>query len=74
MKSTLSIRFLLLLFNLLTGLLVTSSVMAAPHMTVAANIPEPSVTLPWAMAGCWEHELFIVKPTTPLVQQTATPE
>jgi len=74
MKSTLSIRFLLLLFSLLTGLLVTSSVMAAPHITAAANIPEPSVTLPWAMAGCWEHELFKAKSTMPLAQQAVALE
>lgn len=69
MKPTLSIRLLLSIFGLLTGLFVTSSVMAAPP--IAANIPEPSVTLPWAMAGCWEHELFTIKPPVPVVEQAA---
>lgn len=48
-----------------------SSVAIVPP--VVAITLAPSVTLPWAMSGCWEHELFIPKATAPVTQQTALP-
>ncbi|MFZ4660183.1 MAG: hypothetical protein ACOYNY_24445 [Caldilineaceae bacterium] len=72
MKPAMPTQLLMFMVSLLTGLFITGSVMAPLPIDSVVNNPEPSVTLPWAMAGCWEHELFMVKPKAPLDQRVAT--
>ena len=59
MRHSLPARLLLLGSMLVAVLFVRASVTAAAPV-VAAPL-SPGATQPWAMAGCWEHELFIPK-------------
>jgi hypothetical protein len=65
MRLSLAARLLLLTFVLASALLVRGSATAA---LPAVEMPlSPGSTLPWAMTGCWEHELFIPEAAAPVV-------
>jgi hypothetical protein len=53
------IRWLMFMLVLLLAIVITGSVSAAPPRSETSLVQ--SISLPWAMRGCWENEMFIPK-------------